>query len=52
VIARVTSAAFEALRVSPRRVAGKDVPIPYNRSLENAALPDVEDILKTVRAVV
>jgi pyruvate/2-oxoglutarate/acetoin dehydrogenase E1 component len=27
------------------------VPIPYNRALENAALPDVEDILKAVREI-
>ena len=31
------------------RVAGADVPIPYNRELENAALPDMEQILKCVR---
>jgi 2-oxoisovalerate dehydrogenase E1 component len=49
VIARVTNVALGALRTSPRRVAGMDVPIPYNCTLENTALPDVEDILKAVR---
>ena len=52
VIARVTSAAFEALKGPPCRVAGKDVPIPYNRTLENAALADVEDIVKALRGLV
>jgi 2-oxoisovalerate dehydrogenase E1 component len=50
VVSRVTEVALSALKAPPRRVAGADVPIPYNRSLENAALPDVEDILGAVRA--
>jgi 2-oxoisovalerate dehydrogenase E1 component len=50
VIARVSGAAFDALKAPPRRVAAADVPIPYNRTLENAALPDAEDIVKAVRA--
>jgi pyruvate/2-oxoglutarate/acetoin dehydrogenase E1 component len=49
VIARVTSAAFEVLKGPPCRVAGKDVPIPYNRTLENVALADAEDIVKAMR---
>jgi len=51
VVTRVAEAALGALKVPPRRVAGADVPIPYNRVLENAALPDVEGILSAVRAV-
>jgi pyruvate/2-oxoglutarate/acetoin dehydrogenase E1 component/TPP-dependent pyruvate/acetoin dehydrogenase alpha subunit len=51
VVTRVTSVALGALKAPPRRAAGIDVPIPYNRSLENEALPDVEDILKAVRGV-
>jgi pyruvate/2-oxoglutarate/acetoin dehydrogenase E1 component/TPP-dependent pyruvate/acetoin dehydrogenase alpha subunit len=51
VITRVTEAALSALKAPPRRVAGADVPIPYNRALENAALPDVEDVLRAVRGV-
>lgn len=49
VIARVSGSAFDALKGPPRRVAAADVPIPYNRTLENAALPDAEDIVKAVR---
>jgi pyruvate/2-oxoglutarate/acetoin dehydrogenase E1 component len=48
-VSRVTEVAMGALRTPPHRVAGMDVPIPYNRTLENAALPDVEDIIKAVR---
>jgi pyruvate/2-oxoglutarate/acetoin dehydrogenase E1 component len=51
VLARVTEVALGALKAPPRRVAGADVPIPYNRALENAALPDVEDVLQAVRAI-
>ena len=31
---------------------GGDVPIPYNRALENAALSEVEDILSAMRELV
>jgi pyruvate/2-oxoglutarate/acetoin dehydrogenase E1 component/TPP-dependent pyruvate/acetoin dehydrogenase alpha subunit len=52
VVTRVTEVALGALKAPPRRVAGADVPIPYNRTLENAALPDVENILKAIQDVV
>ncbi len=51
VVSRVTETALGALKAPPRRVASADVPVPYNRALENAALPDVEDILSAIRAV-
>jgi pyruvate/2-oxoglutarate/acetoin dehydrogenase E1 component len=50
VVTRVTEVALRALKAPPRRVASADVPVPYNRALENAALPDVEDILEAIRA--
>lgn len=34
------------------RVAALDTPIPYNRNLEHAVLPQVEDVLTHVRAIV
>lgn len=49
VVARVAGVAWRALRAAPVRVAGLDVPIPYNRGLERAALPDVERIVAAVR---
>jgi pyruvate/2-oxoglutarate/acetoin dehydrogenase E1 component len=52
VVSRIAEVALGALKAAPRRVAGADVPIPYNRVLENAALPDVDDIVHAVRAAV
>ena len=49
VVTRVAEVALGALKAPPHRVASADVPIPYNRALENTALPDVEGILKAVR---
>jgi pyruvate/2-oxoglutarate/acetoin dehydrogenase E1 component len=49
IIARVTQLALGSLKAPPRRVAGVDVPTPYNRALENAALPNMEDILEAIR---
>lgn len=46
------SEAFDYLDAPIRRLAGRDIPIPYNRTLERAAVPQVEDILATARALV
>jgi acetoin:2,6-dichlorophenolindophenol oxidoreductase subunit beta len=43
---------WDYLDAPMRRLAGKDVPIPYNRKLEEAAVPQVEDILQEIRAIV
>jgi pyruvate/2-oxoglutarate/acetoin dehydrogenase E1 component len=51
VIARVASVALGNLKAGPRRVAAADVPMPYNRALETAATPDVEDIISAVRDI-
>jgi pyruvate dehydrogenase E1 component beta subunit len=45
------SEAFDYLDAPIRRVAGKDIPIPYNRNLERAAVPQVEDIVAAARAL-
>jgi pyruvate dehydrogenase E1 component beta subunit len=41
--------AFDRLDAPIRRLAGKNVPIPYNRILERAAVPQVEDIVAAAR---
>jgi pyruvate/2-oxoglutarate/acetoin dehydrogenase E1 component len=46
-----SSRAFDYLDTPPRRLAGKDVPIPYNRGLERAAVPQEEDIEREIRAI-
>jgi acetoin:2,6-dichlorophenolindophenol oxidoreductase subunit beta len=43
------SEAFDFLDAPIRRVCGRDVPIPYNRELERAAVPQVEDIVTAAR---
>jgi pyruvate/2-oxoglutarate/acetoin dehydrogenase E1 component len=43
--------AFDYLDAPIRRLAGRDIPIPYNRSLERATVPQVEDIVDAARAL-
>lgn len=45
------SRAFDYLDAPMRRLTGKDVPIPYNRQLERAAVPQEEDIEREIRAI-
>lgn len=45
------SEAFDYLDAPIRRLAGRNVPIPYNRTLERAAVPQVEDIVAAARAL-
>ncbi len=53
VIASISSSpAFDYLDAPMRRLAGADVPIPYNRNLENAAVPQEADIDREIRAIV
>ena len=51
VVAQVARLAFSALRSAPRRVAARDVPLSYNSALENAALPDAQDVVGACRGV-
>jgi pyruvate dehydrogenase E1 component beta subunit len=52
VAARIYEEAFDYLDAPIRRVAQKEVPLPYNSRLEQLALPQVEDIIEAVREVV
>jgi pyruvate dehydrogenase E1 component beta subunit len=45
------SEAFDYLDAPIQRLAGRDIPIPYNRNLERAAVPQVEDIVAAARAL-
>ena len=51
VAARIYEEAFDYLDAPVRRVAQKEVPLPYNSRLEQLALPQVEDIIAAVREV-
>lgn len=43
------SEAFDYLDAPIRRLGGRDIPIPYNRTLERATVPQVEDIVTAAR---
>ena len=51
VASRIYETAFDYVDAPIKRVAQKEVPLPYNRTLEQMALPQVEDIVKAVREV-
>jgi pyruvate dehydrogenase E1 component beta subunit len=51
VSARIYEQAFDYVDAPVRRVAQKEVPLPYNRSLEQSALPQVEDVIAAVKEV-
>lgn len=51
VASRIYEEAFDYVDAPVRRVAQKEVPLPYNRSLEQAALPQVPDIVAAVKEV-
>jgi 2-oxoisovalerate dehydrogenase E1 component len=48
IAARVADVAWAALKAPITRVAALNAPIPYARPLENAVVPDAEQIQKTV----
>ena len=51
VASRLYEEAFDYVDAPIKRVAQKEVPLPYNRTLEQMALPQVEDIIKAVKEV-
>jgi pyruvate dehydrogenase E1 component beta subunit len=48
----IESEAFDYLDAPVKRLAGLDIPIPYNRTLERRAVPQEEDILAAARSLV
>ncbi|MCC5467184.1 alpha-ketoacid dehydrogenase subunit beta [Pelosinus sp. Bkl1] len=46
------SEAFDYLDAPIKRVAGKNIPIPYCMELEKSAVPQVDDIVNAVREIV
>lgn len=51
VAARIYEQAFDYVDAPILRVAQKEVPLPYNRALEQAALPQISDITAAVKEV-
>jgi pyruvate dehydrogenase E1 component beta subunit len=53
VVSRIAASdAFDYLEAPIRRLAGLDMPIPYNRTLEYHAVPQVENIVEEARKLV
>ena len=51
IAAQIMEHAFDWLDAPVARVCGADVPMPYNRNLEYAALPSEEDVVEAVLAM-
>lgn len=51
IAARIYEEAFDYVDAPVVRVAQKEVPLPYNRDLEQMALPQVEDVIEAVKEV-
>ena len=51
VMSRIYEQAFDYVDAPIKRVAQDEVPLPYNRNLEQMALPQVEDVIAAVKEV-
>ena len=51
IAARLYEQAFDYLDAPIKRVAQREVPLPYNHALEQRALPQIEDIIQAVKEV-
>lgn len=51
IASRIYEQAFDYVDAPIKRVAQKEVPLPYNQRLEQLALPQIEDIIDSVREV-
>jgi pyruvate dehydrogenase E1 component beta subunit len=51
VAARIYEEAFDYVDAPIQRVAQKEVPLPYNRTLEQLALPQMDDVINAVKEV-
>ena len=52
IVRQVTATGFHLLKQAPVVLGGMDTPIPFAKTLETAALPQVDDIAKTLRGMV
>ena len=51
VASRIYENAFDYVDAPVKRVAQKEVPLPYNQQLEQMALPQVDDVIQAVKEV-
>jgi pyruvate/2-oxoglutarate/acetoin dehydrogenase E1 component len=50
--ARIQEELFDYLKAPVKRVAAKDMPIPFSPSLEDYVLPQVVDVVEAARSIV
>jgi pyruvate dehydrogenase E1 component beta subunit len=51
VASRIYEEAFDYIDAPIKRVAQKEVPLPYNQALEQLALPQMRDVINAVKEV-
>ena len=51
VASSIMTEAFDYLDAPVERVAGKEIPMPYNRELEQAAIPNATEVVAAVKAL-
>ena len=51
IAARLYEEAFDYIDAPIKRVAQKEVPLPYNRDLEQMALPQMKDVIEAIKEV-
>ncbi len=51
VAARLYEGTFDYIDAPIKRIAQKEVPLPYNRELEQLAQPHMEDVIQAVKEV-
>jgi pyruvate dehydrogenase E1 component beta subunit len=51
IVSLINENCFDYLDAPVKRVAGRDVPMPYARNLEKLAIPQLEDIKAAVKEV-
>ncbi|NUQ66565.1 MAG: alpha-ketoacid dehydrogenase subunit beta [Pirellulales bacterium] len=52
IVRQVTDRGFDLLKQAPKVLGGRDLPIPFAKSLENAVVPQVVDIVAALRALI
>jgi pyruvate dehydrogenase E1 component beta subunit len=52
IAARIVDEAFDYMDAPIKRVAQEEVPLPYNRNLEQLALPQIDDVINAVKEVI
>ncbi len=48
IVKQVVEREFRALKAAPKVLGGADLPIPFSKPLENACIPQVEDIVRGI----